>query len=192
MELSGIYVGRRSEATLERLLASAHGAALSYGHVGSTLVDGDVPGVPDRTFSIEVTGTLAAAAATLRRWAPHAGINARIVPDGSAMEPGSTLLVVAPFGPFEMAVPDRVIAVVDEPDRFGFAYGTLAGHAEAGEEAFLAEQITPDRLRLTVRVQARAATLLARLGTPVVVLLQKAAAQRYLQAWAAAIEEEAS
>ena len=91
-----------------------------------------------------------------------------------------------------MAVPDRVVAVIDEDRRFGFAYGTLAGHAEAGEEAFLAEQVAPGRLRLTVRVQARPATFLARLGAPVVALLQKAAAKRYLSAWAAAIAEAAS
>ena len=138
MELSGIHLGRRSPAALDGLLTAAGDAVLSYPHVGSTLRDGEVPGVPDRSFSIEVTGSLAAATATLRRWAPHAGINARIVPDGAAMEAGTTLLVVAPFGPFEIAVPDRVVAIVDEPKRFGFAYGTLVGHVEAGEEAFLA------------------------------------------------------
>ena len=33
--------------------------------------------------------------------------------------------------------PCRVVYVVDEPDRRGFAYGTLPGHAESGEELFL-------------------------------------------------------
>jgi uncharacterized protein (UPF0548 family) len=87
-----------------------------------------------------------------------------------------------------MAVPDRIVVVVDEPHRFGFAYGTLVGHAEAGEELFLAEQIAPGRLRLTVRVQARPATPLARLGTPLVTLLQRAAARRYLAAWSDAVQ----
>lgn len=192
MELSGIHLGRRDQATLDRLLAAADNAALNYDHEGSTLQDGAVPGVSDRAYSIAVKGDLAVARTTLRRWAPHAGIKARIVPTGARMEPGTTLLVVAPFGPVEMAVPDRVVVVVDEPDRFGFAYGTLAGHAEAGEEAFLAEQVAPDELRLTVRVQAGPATLLAKLGTPLVTLLQRAAARRYLAAWSAAIAKEAS
>ena len=30
----------------------------------------------------------------------------------------------------------RVVYVIDEPDRFGFAYGTLDGHAVSGEERF--------------------------------------------------------
>jgi uncharacterized protein (UPF0548 family) len=190
MELSGIHLGRRRSGALAGLLAAADAGDPSYRHVGSTLREGPVPGIPDRSFSIEVPGSRAAASSTLRRWAPHAGIRARILPNGAVPEAGTTLLVVAPFGPFEMAVPDRIVAVVDEPERVGFAYGTLAGHAEVGEEAFLAEQIAPGRLRLTVRVHARPATVLARLGGPVVTRLQGAAARRYLSAWAAAIAEE--
>ena len=192
MELSGIHLGRHADDDLAALLATARGADLSYSHVGSTVREGSVAGVPDRSFTIEAPGSLAAAQATLRRWAPHVGIRGRILPADAALEPGTTLVVVAPLGPLEMAVPDRVVAVIDEHSRFGFAYGTLAGHAEAGEEAFLAEQVAPGRLRLTVRVQARPATFLARLGTPVVALLQQAAAKRYLSAWAAAIAEAAS
>jgi uncharacterized protein (UPF0548 family) len=96
--------------------------------------------------------------------------------------------VVARLGPFELAVPDRVVEVVHEPDRFGFAYGTVATHAEAGEELFLAEQNGPDELELTIRIHARPASPLARLGAPMVRWLQTAAARRYLDAWAAAIE----
>src|SRR5579859_294583 len=33
----------------------------------------------------------------------------------------------------------RILYVIDEPDRFGFAYGTTALHAERGEERFLLE-----------------------------------------------------
>jgi uncharacterized protein (UPF0548 family) len=37
----------------------------------------------------------------------------------------------------------RIVYIVDEDDgsmrRFGFAYGTLPGHAESGEERFLVE-----------------------------------------------------
>jgi uncharacterized protein (UPF0548 family) len=36
--------------------------------------------------------------------------------------------------------PCRIVRVIDEPDRYGWAYGTLAGHPECGEEAFLLTQ----------------------------------------------------
>jgi uncharacterized protein (UPF0548 family) len=190
VELSGLALGRRGDERLRRLLATAEQAELSYDHPGSTLQPGSVTGVPDRSLSIEIVGNMTSAARTLCQWAPHGGIRARIHPEAAPIAVGTTLLVIAPFGPFELAVPDRVVAVVEDAGRFGFAYGTLAGHAEAGEELFLAEQVAPGRLRLTVRVQAVPATLPARLGKPLVSVLQKAAARRYLTAWAAAIESQ--
>jgi hypothetical protein len=39
-----------------------------------------------------------------------------------------------------MRAPCRVVYVIDEPRRRGFAYGTLPGHPESGEEAFVLEQ----------------------------------------------------
>jgi len=190
VEVSGIALGRRAPASLEEHLRAAEESPLGYGHAGST-VRGEPPHTaPEREHSIEVDGELAQATAALRAWAPHRGIKGRIVPAGAPIEEGTTLLVVAPFGPFELLAPDRIVAVVDEPDRFGFAYGTLAGHPEVGEELFLAEVLGPHRLRLTVRIHAGPATLLARIGSPLVTLFQRAAARRYLHAWATAIEED--
>ena len=34
----------------------------------------------------------------------------------------------------------RIVYTIDEPDRFGFAYGTLSSHPERGEERFLLER----------------------------------------------------
>ena len=42
--------------------------------------------------------------------------------------------VMVGLGP--LRAPCRVVYVVDEPDRRGFAYGTLPGHPETGEELF--------------------------------------------------------
>ena len=177
MELSGSTSARLGD-DLARLLAAAE-VRPELPHVGSTLRDGDVGGVPDRTFSIEVTGSLTAAPATLRRWAPHAGIRAHR-PADAAMEPGTTLVVVAPFGPFEMAAPRGGRA---STSRTASASPTAPSPAtpKQGRRRSSPSRSRPDRLRLTVRVQARPATLLARLGTPVVALLQKAAAKRYLR-----------
>lgn len=38
------------------------------------------------------------------------------------------------------SIPCRVVDVVEEPNRRGFAYGTLPGHPETGEERFIAER----------------------------------------------------
>jgi len=189
MEMSGIRLGRRSVHELERLLAAADAATFTYDHQGSTTRPGAPGGVPNRRFERVVEGSVALAAEALDRWSPHDGIRATILPAGVTPTAGSSVVVVARVGPFEMAVPNRVVLNIDELDRVGFVYGTLPGHAEAGEELFLAETAGAEEVRLIVRIHARPATLIARLGTPVVVLLQRVAARRYLAAWAAAIQE---
>src|SRR5690606_5632777 len=72
----------------------------------------------------------------------------------------------------------RVVYVVDEADamraRFGFAYGTLPGHAETGEEQFLVEHDrTTDDVWYSIVAFSRPRHALARMGYPVVRRLQK-------------------
>ncbi len=75
-----------------------------------------------------------------------------------------------------------MVAVVDEPDRRGFSYGTLPGHPECGEEEFLLERAADGSLRLTVTASSRPATVLARAGGPVTGLVQRVMTRRYLRA----------
>jgi uncharacterized protein (UPF0548 family) len=49
-----------------------------------------------------------------------------------------------------IVIPCRVVWTVDEPDRRGFAYGTLPDHPERGEEAFSVERID-GRVLLSLR-----------------------------------------
>ncbi|HEX7797871.1 MAG TPA: DUF1990 domain-containing protein [Vicinamibacterales bacterium] len=61
----------------------------------------------------------------------------------------------------------------DDPDAFGFAYGTLTNHAESGEELF---EVFIDRASADVKYRIRAVSwpqaVLARVGQPLVRLLQ--------------------
>lgn len=64
----------------------------------------------------------------------------------------------------------RIVYVVDEPGtitRFGFAYGTLPGHAGSGEERFLIEWDQADNsVWYDILAFSRPQQLLARLGYP--------------------------
>ncbi|PRC54052.1 DUF1990 domain-containing protein, partial [Mycobacterium sp. ITM-2017-0098] len=73
--------------------------------------------------------------------------------------------VLVHLGP--VMAPCRVVYVVDEPDRRGFAYGTPPGHAERGEELFLVryDPATQD-VSSEVRAFSRHATWWSRLGSP--------------------------
>lgn len=89
--------------------------------------------------------------------------------------------VLGHLGP--VAAPCRVVYVVDEPDRRGFAYGTLPGHAVRGEELFLVRYDTAtDQVIAEVAAFSQPATWWSRLGAPVTSLMQKLIAARYLSA----------
>ena len=77
-----------------------------------------------------------------------------------------------------LPVPCRVVWVVDEPDRIGFAYGTLEGHPEAGEESFLVTRES-DGIYATIRAYSRPATWYTRLAGPMTRKAQHYAATRY-------------
>ena len=68
--------------------------------------------------------------------------------------------------------------VVDEPRKFGFAYGTLPDHAESGEEKFIVEwNEADDAVCYDILAFSRPNQFLARLGYPLIRRLQKRFAQ---------------
>lgn len=178
----GIVVGRPSNERLHTMLVAARASALTYDHIGSTLDDASQRPAHQQSLVLGAgPACFAAAVDGLRAWACHDGIRASVHPPDAPLVVDSTLLVVLPAGPFAIVVPDRVVAVIDEPDRFGFAYGTLEGHQERGEESFLVERRADDAVVATITVDACAATLAARLVAPAVRLFQHVAVQRYLR-----------
>ena len=71
------------------------------------------------------------------------------------------------LGPMTPAAPCPVVYVIDEEDRRGFAYGTLPGHPESGEEAFIVQIADDEEVTATIKAFSRPASLLARIGGPV-------------------------
>jgi uncharacterized protein (UPF0548 family) len=97
--------------------------------------------------------------------------------------PGTRLTVRLGLGPLAITAPCRVVYVLDEPHRRGFAYGTLAGHPEIGEELFAVEyDPADDTVYGLVTAFSRNATWYARLGGPAVRLMQRVVAGRYIGA----------
>ncbi len=180
-----IRFGRPSDAVLEARLAVAVDARLTYGHVGSTLRPDSVSGrMPHRESVVlrDGPGAFDSAVDGLRAWACHRGIGAVVFPTSAPIEEGVTLLVILPVGPVSIIVPNRIVAVVDEVDRFGFAYGSLEGHQERGEESFVVERVGDGSVRATATVDAVPATRRARIVAPAVTWFSHLAARRYLGA----------
>ncbi len=82
-----------------------------------------------------------------------------------------------------LRAPCRVVYVIDEPDIRGFAYGTLPGHPESGEERF-AVRYDPNTSAVYAEVAAfsRPGTWWSKAGGPFVVMAQRVIANRYLRA----------
>ncbi len=185
VQILGIHTRVPSGSELQRLLSAAADSPLTYDHVGSTLSVGH-PRPSERSRSTVLDGRgdsrFRRAVEGLRLWLPQRHLGGFVHPPDAPLAFGTNVLVVLRIGPFAVVAPDRVVAVVDEPDRFGFAYGTLEGHAERGEESFLLERQESGAIRYTIRVDARPATLPARLAHPAVLGVQRWALGRYLDA----------
>jgi uncharacterized protein (UPF0548 family) len=81
-----------------------------------------------------------------------------------------------------LRIPCEVVWVLDEDRRGGYAYGTLAGHPERGEESFVAELDEHEDVWFTVTAFSRAAAWYARLGGPLTRHAQAIATRRYVTA----------
>jgi len=170
-ELSGADRARLEQA----LLTYAPVGASTFGLVG--------PGFHSVTSSTRVgTGRerFDQAAARLLSWQMHraAGISVRasspVVADGVGAVLGFGV------GRLRISAPVRVVAVIEEPARQGFAYGTLPGHPVSGEEQFLLTHEPDGSVVLEISAVSRAGTPLARLGGPVTRAVQGRITDRYL------------
>ncbi|OBK77850.1 DUF1990 domain-containing protein [Mycobacterium sp. 1274761.0] len=154
---------------------------LSYSEVGATA--GPLPAGYHHVRESAVIGRGRArfdeAAAKVMRWGMLRGAGVRVEATTDVATIGSEVLVG--LGP--LRAPCRVVYVIDEPDRRGFAYGTLPGHPESGEEMF-AVRFDPatDEVRAEVVAFSRHATWWSRLGSPVTSLAQRVITARYMKA----------
>lgn len=104
-------------------------------------------------------------------------------PDGVDAPPvtdGFEGAVVVPLAGLRIVAPVRVTRVIAEPDAIGFAYGTLPGHPEAGEEAFLVRRVGRETV-FELRALSRPAFPYS-LAAPVGRAVQSRFTERYLEA----------
>jgi len=181
-------IGRVAAADLATIARDAATRSPTYSDVGATLLSGPLPAGfrHDRYEMIlgDADGdAFDRGAEGLREWAAHLGAGFVVEPHQPPAE-GVTVAVAAPLGPLTAVAVCRIVAVVDEPDRYGFAYGTLPGHPERGEEAFVVQRNDGGCAAFNIIAFSRPAELLARLGGPVTRAIQERASRRYLKALA--------
>jgi uncharacterized protein (UPF0548 family) len=158
-------------------------ATLTYPEVGASLATALPPGYHHLERS-RVIGrgrdVLETAAADVLAWQVQARAGLRVRASSDVVE-GAVVELGAGVGRLFVLAPCRVVAVVREPDAAGFAYGTLPGHPESGEEAFVVRIAADGLVTFTVRAFAVEATLPARLSGRLGWLLQRRITDRYLR-----------
>lgn len=66
----------------------------------------------------------------------------------------------------------RIVYVINEPKRYGFAYGTLPAHIESGEELFLVSKDEKGIVWYEIRAFSRPKHWIAKVSYPIIRLLQ--------------------
>jgi uncharacterized protein (UPF0548 family) len=163
-----------SQAVLE-LIADQRRKPFSYSDVGAT------NSTPPRDFTIDHNRiqlgkgveTFRKAVAALKKWRQFDLGWVTLVPEDVPIEVGATVAVKArAFGTWSLNV-TRIVYVINEERRFGFAYGTLPHHVECGEERFLIEWDADDSVSYDILAFSQPRHPLVRLGKPFTRMLQK-------------------
>lgn len=162
-------------------LTDLTGLPLTYDDVGATAHDMPA-GYRHASLSKRIgTGRsrFEDAAATVMRYGMLRGAGVAVTASTEVAEAGT--LVLGRLGPF--AAPCRVVYVIDEPDRRGFAYGTLPGHPVSGEERF-AVRYDPSTEAVYSEVAAFSVpnTWWASLAAPALAAVQNLVMRRYVAA----------
>jgi uncharacterized protein (UPF0548 family) len=166
-------IHRPSDSAIREYLARQADQPLSYDAVGCTREE--LPEMPgwnvdrNRVLLGHGRAVFEAARRAISRWAMFPPQVAKIChPD----QPPRQDLVVgvlykAWLAPLWILFPARVVWMVDEANRFGFAYGTLLDHPECGEERFVVEwHAADDSVWYDLLAVSRPAHWLARVGYP--------------------------
>jgi uncharacterized protein (UPF0548 family) len=112
----------------------------------------------------------------------RSGFAVEPVSAGMRVQQDADYRLIAHLGPLTIREPVRVVAVVNELARCGFAYGTLDGHPVSGEEAFVVHRSDDGGVWLTLRSLTRASQGAWRWAFPLLLAAQQYYRRRYLRA----------
>ena len=157
---------------------------LTYPEIGVTA--GQLPDGYDHLRVHRVIGhgepTFHRAAERLMSWQMHRAAGLTVEATTPRVEQGSRVRLRLGRHLLRISFGCQVVYVVEEERRRGFAYGTLQGHPEQGEERFCVDWREDDAVVLTITAFSRQGTWWSRALAPINRRLQQRYTSRYLQA----------
>ncbi len=184
-----------SDADIENFLASQKDLPFSYKEVGAsqTTIPTGYP-INHRRIQLGIgEKTFARAKDAIRSWTMYQLDWTRLHPNDAPVAVGEVVCVVVNHGFCRSINPCRIIYVLEENgevEKFGFAFGTLPGHSEEGEERFTVEwRHADDSVWYELLAFARPHHILAKIGFPFVGFFQRKFAEDSGRAMLKAIDE---
>ncbi|MFJ6651689.1 DUF1990 family protein [Microbacterium sp. NPDC091313] len=160
------------------------GAPLTYSEVGAT-----AGRMPAGYHHVRVERVIGHGAETFERAADalltgevqrRAGARIALVP--SPIEVGTEVRMLLRIGPLGFRAPARVVWAERTAERCGFAYGTLPGHPERGEERFELALAASGAVVFRITAFSQPGRWFTRVGAPLGRLVQRRMTRRYLAA----------
>jgi uncharacterized protein (UPF0548 family) len=166
---------RPTDSEIAEFLKAQKQLRYTYESVGATAATPPAKYVLDQTRTKlgNGEGVFLRAKGAMRGWRQFDLGWVEAAPLTTDIQPNAVVAIVArTFGLWSLNAA-RIVYVVDEPRRFGFAYGTLPGHVEQGEERFLIEWSADDAVWYDIVAFSRPGHILLKIGYPLGRLLQK-------------------
>lgn len=177
------FLTKPSDQDVRDFIESQRTLPFSYPDVGATATTPPAEFVLDhnRIQLGQGPAVFDRAVANLRHWRQFELGWVQIVPDNVPIEIGSLVAVRArAFGSWSLNA-CRIVYVINDENRFGFAYGTLPDHVERGEERFTIErQAEDDSVWYDILAFSRPQHPIVRLALPLARRLQKRFARESL------------
>lgn len=169
---------------LERFLARQRQRAFSYNEVGQSLSELPAGYTHDRGSVVLGRGdeVFESATSALMSWAPQQHARISVVPDEPAVSKGTTIVLIMRLGPLFVLAPCRLVEVLKTDNCRGFVYGTLPGHPERGEAAFVVTRDENGEVRFTISAFSRPAGAAPRILAPLVRMIQRKTTSLYFEA----------
>lgn len=180
-----MFVRPSDSAAMLRLVEEMKGTEPTYDELGATLLGKRPEGFHHHRYDV-VLGSGAdvfdRAVAGLKRWEAHRIAGVRVYPERQEISRGATVIVTVGTPLLALAAPCRIVSIIDGQNRWGFAYGTLPGHPEQGEEAFVVSIAPDETVRFEIEAFSRPGDLLVRMAGPVGRGFQQGGTRNYLSA----------
>jgi len=170
---------------MERLVKSLREVQPTYADIGASLVGLEPEGYHHDRYQILLgrgTETFQRAVNGLKSWKAHTAPGLGVFTQDEEIRTGATVVVTLGTPFLALAAPCRIIRVIDEQARWGFAYGTLPGHPEEGEEAFVVSISADETVLFEIVAFSRPGDPLVRLSGPLGRGIQKSGTKGYLRA----------